>query len=172
MNRITVKKLQLSDWKVYKSIQLEALKNNQESFATPYEKMVNASEEKWQERFHSNSMIFVAIDGDAPVGLIGIYLPPESKEKKPDVWGMYVNSKYRGSGVGQMLMKTALDEVQKEWGMNHFRLMVNEDQVAAIKFYEKWGFKKVGSQEYVLGDGKKHNVLVMEKEKTIPSIRS
>jgi ribosomal protein S18 acetylase RimI-like enzyme len=164
MKTLEVKRLKQSEWQVYKQVQLEALKNDQQAFATPYEKMANFSDQQWQERFHENSMVFVAMNGNTPVGLVGMYRPPDHRQTKPDIWGMYVNSNYRKMGLGRRLMENVLKALQKEWSVKQVGLMVNSEQESAVKFYEKLGFKKVSTQDYVLGDGKNHLLFVMEKE--------
>ena len=64
---------------------------------------------------------------------------------------IYTIQDYIGKGVGPELMKEAIREA-KERGFNSLWLGVWEKNERAIKFYEKWGFKKVGNYIFVLGE--------------------
>lgn len=165
MKTVQIRQLKPSEWQLYKKVQLEALKEDPQAFASSYEKWVSFTDEKWKERpSNKNSLLFVAMDEATPVGLVGVHLSPDKNEKIPDVWGMYVNSNYRRMGLGKKLMEKAQEVVQKTWSVKEMGLMVNSDQDSAVKFYEKLGFKRVGTQDYVLGDGKNHMLFIMKKE--------
>lgn len=64
---------------------------------------------------------------------------------------IYSIQEYIGKGVGAELMKEAIREA-REGGFNCLWLGVWEKNERAIKFYEKWGFKKVGNYTFVLGE--------------------
>jgi GNAT superfamily N-acetyltransferase len=54
---------------------------------------------------------------------------------------MYVNPEHRGKGVNKLIID-ALKEWAVKQGLNEFRLEVYNENGAAIKAYEKVGFKK------------------------------
>ena len=62
----------------------------------------------------------------------------------------YVESEIIGRGYGAALMRACLEEAHKT-GHRTIWLGVWEKNQRAIRFYRKWGFKKVGTQEFVLG---------------------
>ena len=64
---------------------------------------------------------------------------------------IYSIQEYIGKGIGTELMKKSISEA-KEKGFNCIWLGVWEKNERAIKFYEKWGFKKVGSYLFILGE--------------------
>jgi len=64
---------------------------------------------------------------------------------------IYSIQEYIGKSVGAELMKEAIREA-KEGCFNCLWLGVWEKNERAIKFYEKWGFKKVGNYTFVLGE--------------------
>ncbi len=47
---ITIIQITPSDWQLYKTIQLEALKEDPQAFGSSYTTWANATEEKWKER--------------------------------------------------------------------------------------------------------------------------
>lgn len=63
---------------------------------------------------------------------------------------IYAVQEYIGKGVGAELMKASLKEAQ-EGGFNCLWLGVWDKNEKAIKFYERWGFKKTGLHPFVLG---------------------
>lgn len=69
---------------------------------------------------------------------------------------IYVIQEYIGKGVGPALMKEAIREA-KERGFNCLWLGAWEKNERAIKFYEKWGFQKVGNHIFVLGEDIQHD---------------
>ncbi len=155
--------LQPSEWREYKQIRLESLKENPEAFGSSYEKEVNYSEEKWQERLNdSDTILFVARDENKPVGMVGIHVEVQNNKKVAHIWGMFVSTSCRGNGVGKLLMRELLNEVKRRNEVNVMELMVNNDQTAAVKLYESLGFEKVGEKDWELGDGEKHTLDVME----------
>ena len=64
---------------------------------------------------------------------------------------IYSIKEYIGKGVGAELMKASISEA-KEKGFNSIWLGVWEKNERAIKFYERWGFKKVGEKNFTLGN--------------------
>lgn len=64
---------------------------------------------------------------------------------------IYSIKEYIGKGVGAELMKASIS-VAKEKGFNCIWLGVWEKNERAIKFYERWGFKKVGKYLFTLGN--------------------
>lgn len=63
---------------------------------------------------------------------------------------IYVQQEHIGKGAGAELMKAAIRET-KERGFDCLWLGVWEKNERAQKFYEKWGFKKVGVHAFMLG---------------------
>lgn len=54
---------------------------------------------------------------------------------------MYTLPEFRGKGINQMILK-ALQDWAKSMGLNELRLTVYEDNLPAVKAYEKAGFRK------------------------------
>jgi ribosomal protein S18 acetylase RimI-like enzyme len=65
-----------------------------------------------------------------------------------------------GKGVGAELIKASIKEARDK-GFDCLWLGVWDKNERAIKFYEKWGFKKVGSHVFMLGKDVQ-NDLIME----------
>ena len=76
----------------------------------------------------------ISVNGSKPIELVRIYLEEE----------------FIGKGYGSALMNSCLEEAKKN-GYRMIWLGVWEKNLRAIGFYEKWGFKKVGTKSFVLG---------------------
>jgi ribosomal protein S18 acetylase RimI-like enzyme len=63
----------------------------------------------------------------------------------------YVDRPWHGAGVARTLMEACDDEARRR-GARTLWLGVWEKNPRAIRFYEKCGFREVGSQTFVLGD--------------------
>ena len=78
-----------------------------------------------------------------PISVIGT--------KPVELVRLYIEEEIIGKGYGSALMNSCLKEAKK----NEHRtiwLGVWEKNLRAIRFYEKWGFTKVGTKEFVLGN--------------------
>lgn len=64
---------------------------------------------------------------------------------------IYVKSNLIGAGYGSALMRACL-ETAFDSGYSYIWLDVWEKNTHAIRFYEKWGFVKLGMQVFHLGD--------------------
>ena len=63
----------------------------------------------------------------------------------------YVDDPWHGTGVARMMMDACDDEARRR-GARTLWLGVWERNPRAIRFYEKCGFRDVGSHEFVLGE--------------------
>lgn len=163
MKNIKIDLLKSSEWRVYKAIQLEALKEEPSSFGTSYAELVDASDERWQERpSDKDSLIFVAKDEERAVGVVGVTFEGEEDGKAAYLWGMYVNRNYRGIGLGKQLLNTAIKALKKTTKVRKVKLMVEYAPTPAQMLYKSVGFQPVGTTDYKLGDGKQHKLYKME----------
>jgi ribosomal protein S18 acetylase RimI-like enzyme len=163
----TVKIIQLppSRWDEYKALRLTSMQESPQAFGDKLEDWSQYSAEKWQERPNNpNSLIFMAEDNNTYIGMIGVYVKQEEENKKvAHIWGMYVRSEYRGKGIGKQLMEKAIETSQSIPDVEKIQLMVNGEQKAAVQTYTSAGFQIIGTKDWILGDGKRYELLVMEK---------
>lgn len=116
---------------------------------------LNFSPARIKEQLSDPASIFLlAYENDRTVGYAML-----RKSKKPvsisgpkpvELVRFYVEAGIIGKGYGSALMKSCLEEAKKS-GHRTIWLGVWEKNRRAIKFYQKWGFTKVGFQKFVLG---------------------
>lgn len=87
----------------------------------------------------------IAIVEDRVVGLLHVSRHTDNQE----LGALYVDRKYRGSGLAQELMKLADEFWRKDEAVT---LAVVDYNGRAKRFYEKQGFRKVEGSEYLHAD--------------------
>ena len=89
------------------------------------------------------SVIFVALEGDLPIGFTQLY-PKYSSVSAVKNWilnDLYVESNYRKQGIGEALIKTAMDFAKGD-GATYVQLETAVDNYTAQSLYEGIGFQR------------------------------
>lgn len=101
------------------------------------------------------SRFLIAEEGSETVGYARLQAgpsPPEVGGATPiEIARLYSRSAWIGRGVGGVLMRACLDTAER-LGCDTIWLGVWERNRRAIAFYEKWGFRQVGTHEFLLGN--------------------
>lgn len=69
---------------------------------------------------------------------------------------------FRKNGIGSRLLENLIDLAKREKGISSITLEVNENNIPAIKLYEKFGFKNVGLRKKYYNNT--YDALIMTKE--------
>jgi len=87
-------------------------------------------------------------------------LPPDA-----EILTFAVDPRRRGGGVGRNLLSRHIENLERH-GARLVFLEVGDDNTAAIKLYERTGFKVIGRREnyYVRKDGQRHAAVTMRLE--------
>lgn len=86
------------------------------------------------------------VDGQA-VGISTLWLQPYKKLAHQTEFGIIVDSKYRGMGIGTKLMLYTMELAKKNFNMEILMLQVFTDN-PAVSLYRKLGFKSYGEQSH------------------------
>lgn len=143
-----IRQLYNQDWKLWKEIRLEALKNSPENFASSFEE-----EEKWPDAdFHnglSQGYILGAFIDDLLVSCAGFYSINELKTKHRGVlWGMYTRPEHREKGIATKLIQVLIQHAKPCVTQLHLTCVTSND--AAKAFYQKQGFQIYGIEPKAL----------------------
>ena len=107
-----------------------------------------------KELENPNVMFLIAESDGQPIGFVKLKMHNTiegvSGQKPIELERIYSIHEYIGKGVGAELMKRSIQEA-RERGFDCLWLGVWEENPRAIKFYEKWGFKKVTTHTFLLG---------------------
>ena len=133
----------------YKAVRLRALVDSPMAFGSTYERERVLSEEDWNQRAQrldgEQAAGYIAADRDADCGLAVCFLD-EAGAPQADLISMWVAPECRRTKVGADLVQ-ALSDWAANRGAGRLRLMVTSNNEAAIKFYERIGFRKTGRTE-------------------------
>ena len=91
---------------------------------------------------HGGAKVFLAYDGDEPVGLALCFLGFSSFQAKPllNVHDIAVSPPFRGRGVGRGLLEAAAAEARR-LGCCKLTLEVRADNYRAKELYQRVGFR-------------------------------
>lgn len=79
---------------------------------------------------------------------IGRCRDEDRNEDYGEIWGVYLKPEYWNQGIGYELMSWGIDELKKE-GYSKVSLWVLEENHAARRFYEKYGFLHDGTEKEI-----------------------
>lgn len=130
------------DVALYRTLRLRSLSADPSAFGSSYEREVDFDDATWCARLQGfqglPGAVFVAFEGDDPLGLVGI---GHSDEEPKDgyLWGMWVAPEGRRRGIGAALVDAAL-----AWARVQDRgavvLYVLPGAVDAMQLYPRMGF--------------------------------
>jgi GNAT superfamily N-acetyltransferase len=153
---VTVRKLDVNDWKTLREIRLRALLDAPEAFHRTYEEEAALEEDRWRGRLASTEHVSLLAELDGrPVGLVGGG-PAGEDERDPEaafMVAMWVDPDSRGQGVAERLT-TALADWSREQGYHRLVLWVYDAAPRAAAFYRKAGFEPTGRTEVFRDDGR------------------
>ena len=99
--------------------------------------------EKTAYRWQDN--ILIAKDGERVIGFAGYGRYRNSElTNTGEIFALYVLAEYCGKGTGDQLMVAALDRLKE---FPETAVWVLKDNKRAIRFYERWGFRRDGREE-------------------------
>ncbi len=96
-----------------------------------------------QTAFQWRDNILIAMDGERVVGFLGY---GEADPAAGELFALYVLKAYWGTGVAQLLMRAALEQLSS---CPKIGLWVLKENPRAIRFYEKCGFRKTDEEQYL-----------------------
>jgi ribosomal protein S18 acetylase RimI-like enzyme len=107
--------------------------------------------------------------GQAPVGYLVLTKPDlPLRDISPDdaeVKRVYLLNRFRGAGLGRRLMLEAEAHARSQ-GVRRLLLGVYSGNRAAISFYERLGYKRVGERSFKVGENTYHDfILALSLEK-------
>ncbi len=122
--------------------------------------------ETWEKSpaFDDTGMLIAEFDGK-PAGCINAFIDKRMKGKKGYLRNFGVVPEYRRTGIGQQLLKKALESL-RERCMKSVETEVKDDKIAAKKLFESMGFKPVRLFSRMIMDLSKINSGIGENKET------
>ena len=146
---IVIRQLHADESAVYRAVRLEALTVAADYYASALEDEAG-KDDAWYAANLAGSPVWVAFDGDTPIGMAGLLRQTGvKKQHKGTLWGMYVAPSVRGQGVGESLVAAILDHAKAE-GLEQVLLTCMRGNGPAVRLYERMGFIQFGIEPNAL----------------------
>ncbi|MEF9934365.1 MAG: N-acetyltransferase family protein [Clostridium sp.] len=160
---ITIEYLTKDHWLEVSNIYKEGIDTE---FATFQRDIPSYSE--WDNNHHQKCRL-VACNGDRVLGFI--CLSPVSKRESylgAAELSLYVGKKYRGIGVGQLLLNSLVKESEKH-GFWTLQAVIVRENIPSLNLHKKCGFREIGYREKIakMKTGIWHDVILMEKRSSV-----
>ncbi len=150
-DNVTIRALTEEDWDGWWALRLRALRDHPDAFGSDLDETIAAGEQAAHERFapqhnDARNQIFGAFtDSGTLVGVAGIVGDHRRKTRhRVFIWGVYVISEARGSGVGGRLIAACIEHARTIDGVLQIHLTVSSHNMAAVRLYERLGFTRYG----------------------------
>lgn len=142
---MNIRKINTDDWKLYKEVRLEALKNEPLAFGSSYEESLLLTTED-RKRMGTPSIYHMYwVFKDKKIVWIAWRWSNQMKKMRhvADIFWVYLHKEYRWSWLAKKLFDTMLFDIQNEKICLKMKLSVNVEQIAAVKFYKSYWFVEV-----------------------------
>lgn len=160
--------LKASDAPEWQAVRLRGLLETPSAFASSYEEEAPNSIETVASRMEPRpgAVRFGAfsLDPARMIGTVGVLREEKRKlAHKAVIWGMYVIPEERREGVGMALLVAAMQHAKSEMAIQELVLGVNARNLAALRLYERLGFRRFGLEEnYMILDGEPQDEIMMK----------
>lgn len=147
---ITVRVIQASEWRLYKSLRLRALADAPDAFGSTWEQESLRADAHWQERLSlaassGQDLPLFAIIEEAPVGLAWAKVDAAHSDNI-NLFQMWVAPESRGHGAATQLLELAI-QWARDKGAARISLGVTCGDSPALRLYTKVGFIASGAPE-------------------------
>lgn len=122
----------------------------------------------WQQKFEKMDAMgyigFVAELNGQMVGELTLFVEQRPRTRHVISFGISVDPAFGGRGVGETLIRTALDYAYNWLGIVRVELEVFHDNHRARRLYERLGFQQEGvKRQACLREGQYHDIVMMAK---------
>lgn len=128
------------------------------------------SDEQWEKKLARDGLTsLVAVRGDEVLGHLSVEVLQHPRRRHVATIGMGVKASVRGTGVGSLLLNSAIDLCEKWANVSRIELEVYTDNAAGVALYSKCGFVIEGTcRQYALRDGRFVDVHIMARTRRSP----
>ncbi len=146
---ITVRRLVPADAPAFRTLRLQALKDHPNAFGDDHAEAMARPDDYWRSALEKR-MHFGGFDGERLVATAHYdRLPGRKLAHRAVIYGVFIAADCRGRGAGLALLAGLEDHARKA-GILQLQLGVGSTNTAALRLYEKSGFKVCGSDPRAL----------------------
>lgn len=158
-----VRRIRAEEWPLLRDLRLASLQESPEAFGTRYEEAGSTEDRDWMATARASSSgnrrtYFICWDGRQPVGLV------QGRRRPPGdclLFSMWVSPQARRRGAGSVLVQ-AVEDWGRGWGAERVVLWVIGTNDAALRFYERIGFRLLPAGPDA-ASGRAYGALAMER---------
>lgn len=137
---------------------LEAYELHPDAFTSSISERGSLPLSWWETRLKAEAqpsdMVLGAFRGPRLAGVVGLSFDTREKARhKAQLFGMYVPSEFRKSGMGKALVLAVLEHAQRRPGVRIVQLTVTQGNDAAQGLYERCGFVPFGIEPFAAAVG-------------------
>ena len=153
-----IRRLAPDDAPQYRTMMLEAYELHPDAFTSSISERGSLPLSWWETRLKAEAqpsdMVLGAFRGARLAGVVGLSFEAREKARhKAHLFGMYVPSEFRKSGVGKALVLAVLEHAQLRPGVKIVQLTVTQGNDAAQGLYERCGFVPFGIEPFAVAVG-------------------
>ncbi len=156
-----IRVLTAQDAASFVAVRLRGLLECPEAFASSYDEERSTPLTQIEARLGAtaDAALLGAFERGALIAVVGVQRESLVKlSHKAFIWGMYVVPEARRQGVGQQLLRRALEHAADVLGVRQVNLGVNTSNLAAVALYRRLGFVAYGLERgFLLLDGVLHD---------------
>ena len=150
MSKFKIRILGPDDWRLYRQIRLDSLKDSPDSFGAVHAREADLTDSEWQTRLDPSSLAKHALplvaESDGTVVGLAWGLIHEPDLQVAHVYQMWVSPFQRGKGIGKSLLHE-IEAWAKGRGCSLLALDVTTTNEAAVGLYVSSGFVPAGEKE-------------------------
>lgn len=157
---------------VYRTLMLEAYAHHPQAFTSSAAERAAMPLTWWESRVSGPlDVVLGAFEHEVLAGIVGVAFEPREKARhKATLFGMYVSAAYRHVGLGERLVRAALEEARGHAGLKLVQLTVTAGNQAALALYQRCGFVQFGLEPLAVRVGIEYfDKIHMWRELAIPA---
>jgi RimJ/RimL family protein N-acetyltransferase len=160
---VQLRRLSPDDAELFREIRLEGLQRDPDAFSSTFEIESAQPLSYFADRI-GRSAIFGAFRGSELLGVVGYAVQPGPKHAhKGLLWGMYVRSAARQTGIARKLIEAAIEHARGR--VELLQLSVVSENEAARRLYASLGFEEYGVEKHgAKYRGQYHDDVLMAKK--------
>lgn len=145
---VTIRAGSPADAVSFRELRLLALQDAPTAFSADYQVHLNRPLSYWENRLRADehTTIFLAEQAGRLIGMTGIYRRESLKTRhSADILSVFVHPEWRGLRIAEALIEACADWA-KARQVKMLKLGVNASNTAAVRCYERCGFKIYGTE--------------------------
>lgn len=165
-----IENLPVERWEEYKSLKLEAIKQDTSAFSYELSEAIASPDADWKAPLEKlakgeNIMVFAEHQGKlVGMGTTHLFIKERFKHNA-SLESLYVNPEYRRQGIAEEIEKRQIAIISKRPGMQYIFGEIFSSQIGSLELHKKLGFEVVGViPGFMQWEGKYYDSIFIHKK--------